>query len=128
MTATLQLSPDKFKELFPHASTSTIEANSRPQIQDTEQSEQTSALVFGDEGKTPRPGCPLIGFTLFRVHLLDWEAKYSSVKDLLDGLRYAGLVCGDREEEIDPQSYVRQVKVAHYRDERTEILIQWPEE
>ncbi len=95
--------------------------NHQRQIQDSEQCEQTAAL--GGEGKREASGarCPLIGFTLYRVKLLDWEAKYSSVKDLLDGCIHAGLLDGDREDQIDPKSFVIQKKIDHYEEERTVI-------
>ncbi len=139
------------KDVFPRCSRSFLEANqqndvqvnverSRAQrwpdeefdyetddcceIQNPEQCEQTTALGVENEGKAPGARCPLIGFTLYRVKLLDWEAKYSSVKDLLDGCVAAGLLDGDREDQIDPNSYVRQVKVKSYAEERTEIMIE----
>ncbi len=103
------------------------EANHQRKIQDSEQCEQTSALGSESEGKASGARRPLIGFTLYRVKLLDWEAKYSSVKDLLDGCVAAGLLDGDREDQIDPKSFVIQKKVAHYSEERTEISIEFPE-
>ncbi len=111
---TVNLTPKKAKH----------EANHQRKIQDSEQREQTPAL--GSEGKGEASGarCPLIGFTLYRVKLLDWEAKYSSVKDLLDGCVSAGLLDGDREDQIHPNSYVRQVKVKSYAEERTVIEIE----
>ncbi len=97
------------------------EANHQREIPNTKQCEQAPAL--GSEAKRKAPGarCPIVGFTLYRVKLLDWEAKYSSVKDLLDGLCYAGLVDGDREDQIDPKSYVIQKKVRSYAEEKTVI-------
>ncbi len=93
------------------------------QIPDSEQREQTSALDSEDEREAPRPKRPIVGFTLCRVRLLDWEAKWSSIKDLLDGLQKSGLISGDREDQIDPRSFVVQEKVAHYSEERTVIEI-----
>ncbi len=100
------------------------EANHQRKIQDSEQCEQTPALGGEGEGEASGARCPLIGFTLYRVKLLDWEAKYSSVKDLLDGCVAAGILDGDREDQIDPKSYVRQVKVKSYAEERTVIEIE----
>ncbi len=93
------------------------------EIPNSEQCEQTPALGSEGEGKASGARRPLIGFTLYRVKLLDWEAKYSSVKDLLDGCVTAGLLDGDREDQIDPKSYVRQVKVKSYAEEKTVIII-----
>ncbi len=97
------------------------ETNDIGQIPHAEQLEQAPAL--GSEGEREASGArrPLIGFTLYRVKLLDWEAKYSSVKDLLDGCVAAGLLDGDREDQIDPKSFVIQKKVDHYAHECTVI-------
>ena len=100
------------------------ETNHQRKIQDSEQCEQKAALGSGSEGEASCPRRPLVGFTLFRVKLLDWEAKYSSVKDLLDGLRYAGLIRGDKEGEI--RLDVRQEKVRTRKEETTEIEVEIP--
>jgi len=63
-------------------------------------------------------------FTLRRVRLLDPCAKYGSCKALIDGLRFAGLIRNDREEDITLE--VSQVKVAHFKDETTEIILEYP--
>ncbi len=94
------------------------------QIPNAEQREQAPTLGSESEGKASGAKRPVVGFTLFRVKLLDWEARYSSVKDLLDGLRHAGLISGDREDQIDPKSFVIQKKVSHYSDEKTLIEIE----
>lgn len=66
-------------------------------------------------------GCPHVCFTLCRVRLLDVDAKYHSVKDLLDGLAIAGVIRGDREGEVTLE--VNQVKVGKYKDEKTLIEV-----
>ncbi len=106
------------------AATALYETDNHRKIQDSKQCQQSEALGCESERKASRPRCPLVGFTLYRVKLLDWEAKHSSVKDLLDGLRYAGLVDGDREDQIDPKSYVIQKQVLHYAEEKTVIEIE----
>ena len=63
-------------------------------------------------------------FTLSRVRLLDADAKWGSVKDVLDGLQYAGLIRGDREDQIELE--VRQVKVSSFKSETTEVEIIYP--
>lgn len=85
---------------------------------------QTGALGKNNAVKTPLSRRPLVRFILCRVQLLDADAKWGSVKDLLDGLQYAGLIHGDREDQI--RLKVEQQKVAHYDEEETIIEIEYP--
>lgn len=120
---------DQIKARFPNASKSFIEANCTredgdkacAQIQDSKSAQREKALGSGSEGKAQGAGCPLVRFTLCRVQLLDVDSKYGSVADLLDGLQYAGLVCGDREGQIILE--VNQEKVKLKSDECTIIEI-----
>ncbi len=112
------------KTMFPRGSKTFYEINDQREVSNSEQCQQTPALGSEGEREASRPKRPVIGFTLYRVKLLDWEAKYSSVKDLLDGCVAAGLLDGDREDQIDPKSYVRQVKVKSYAEERTVIEVE----
>lgn len=126
----LQMNPHQLKRLFPDASASVLAANAHDygkdhadsQLPDAEQRERATPLARRDEGEAQGAGCPLVRFTLYRVKLLDVDAKYSSVKDLLDGLQHAGLIRGDKEGEINLE--VRQTKVASYAEERTVIEIE----
>ena len=95
-----------------------------PEIPHAEQRQRTPRLVSCNEAKKGGASCPLVRFTLRRVKLLDVDAKYGSIKDLLDGLHHAGLVDGDKEGQVRLE--VDQVKVAHYADETTEIEIVIP--
>jgi hypothetical protein len=85
--------------------------------------ERPQALAGSGEGEARGSGCPVVRFTLRRVQLLDVDAKYASVKDLLDGLRFSGLIRGDKEGEVDLQ--VHQEKVPHYAEESTTIEIDY---
>ena len=67
--------------------------------------------------------CPVVRFRLCRVKLLDVDAKYASVKDLLDGLTAAGCIHGDKEGQIRLE--VEQIKVSSYTSECTEIEIEY---
>lgn len=67
---------------------------------------------------------PHVSFTLFRVSLLDIDAQWGSVKDLLDGLQIAGIIPGDRVGQIT--LHVEQEKVKRRSEERTEIQITIP--
>lgn len=96
-----------------------------PGLPDAEPPQQARALDCHDARKTPGAGCPLVSFTLCRVRLLDVDAKWGSVKDLLDGLQYAGLIHGDKEGQV--RLAVWQEKVASFKDEKTVIEIEWDE-
>lgn len=100
------------------------ENRSLTQISDSEPEQQTAALVGDDARKAQGTRCPVVRFTLFRNRLLDTDAKYGSVKDLLDSLQYAGLIHGDREDQITLE--VLQQKIQHRKDERTMIEIIYP--
>lgn len=93
----------------------------KPSISHTEQLERPQELARSDAGKAQGAGCPTVVFTLHRVQLLDVDAKFGSVKDLLDGLQYAGLIPGDKEGQIDLK--VEQVKVKHRKEEQTVVEI-----
>lgn len=119
----------QLKEKFPHASESFLRRNSdedktRSAVSHTEQCERTQTLALGHGRETSGAKLPHVCFTLCRHQLLDIDAKYSSVKDLLDGCRYAGLIRGDKEGEITLE--VNQEKVAHSDQEITIIEIDYP--
>lgn len=92
-----------------------------PQIPHTEPCERTPPLAGSERGEASGAGCPLVRFTLRRVKLLDVDAKYASVKDLLDGLAHAGIIHGDKEGQIRLE--VEQVRVGHYEEETTVIEV-----
>lgn len=94
------------------------------QIPHTESQQRPEKLVCSGEGKTQGAGRVALVFTLRRVRLLDPCAKYGSCKALIDGLRYAGILYDDREEDITLE--VNQEKVAHFKDEQTIIRITCP--
>lgn len=69
--------------------------------------------------------CPCritVRITSFRRRLLDPDNLVGGAKYLVDGLRYAGLIPGDRPDQIELQ--VRQVKVSNETEEKTEIELQ----
>jgi hypothetical protein len=98
--------------------------HTHPQIPNAESKQRARPLEQSDEGKASGTGRPRVCFSLLRTRLLDTDAKYGSVKDVLDGLAYAGLIPGDREDQITLE--VQQVKVAHRKDESTVIQITYP--
>jgi hypothetical protein len=84
-------------------------------LPDAKQCERPQALAAGGEGEAPRPGLRHCRFTLRRQKLLDVDAKYASVKDLLDCLTIAGIIRGDKEGEITLE--VNQEKVVKASEE-----------
>lgn len=112
-------------ERKPALSQPSYEHNStRAKIPNAAPDERPPALDGHHAGKAQGPRLPHVRFVLRRVRLLDIDAKYTSVKDLLDGLSKAGLVDGDQEDQITLE--VRQEKVRKFRDEETVIEIETP--
>ena len=87
----------------------------------TKPAQPAPALGATDEGKAQSARRPHVCFTLCRVKLLDWDAKYGVLKDLLDGLVIANLLPGDREDQITGEC--KQVRVSSYKNEKTIIEI-----
>ena len=94
------------------------------QLPDAKSLKRPAALAGGNEAQARSAGRIALRFTLRRVRLLDPCAKYGSCKALIDGLRYAGILHNDREEDITLE--VQQEKVAHYNEEKTLIRIDIP--
>jgi hypothetical protein len=94
------------------------------QISDSKPFKRQAPLEVDCEAQTPGSERIALRFTLRRVRLLDPCAKYGSCKALIDGLRYAGILHNDREEDITLE--VAQKKVAHFKDEETLIEIYIP--
>ena len=117
---------NEIKRRFPNASPAFIRANLDPDaaVSHAESCERPQALASGDEGEAPRPGLRHCCFTLRRKKLLDVDAKYASVKDLLDCLTIAGIIRGDKEGEITLE--VNQQKVGKGECEQTIIEVTNP--
>lgn len=130
------MNPRDILTRFPNASKSVLAANSgdygKPHennsnpagLPDTEPAQQARALDKYDAREAQGPRRHHVCFTLHRVRLLDVDAKWGSTKDCLDFLATCGLIPGDREDQITLE--VRQVKVDHYRDEKTLIEVETP--
>lgn len=95
-----------------------------PEVPDAKPAQRSEALAGDGEGKAPGTGRPLVCFILRRVRLLDTDAKWGSIKDLLDGLAIARLIPGDREGQI--RLHVEQEAVPHFKEEETLIRITYP--
>jgi hypothetical protein len=111
-----------FREANPHLYAAA--PSDRREIPHPEPREFPSALETDDAGEARGTGRPFVCFTLRRVQLLDVDAKYASLKHLLDGCVTAGLLPGDREGEITLGC--QQEKVGSYAEEETVIDIVYP--
>jgi hypothetical protein len=101
------------------------EANSHTPVSNTSTKRHEAKQPLGSkQGKVSGFRMPHVRFLLRRVRLLDVDAKYASVKDLLDGLQIAGCISGDKEGQITLQ--VDQEKVGSYVEEKTVIEIDDP--
>lgn len=98
--------------------------NNRPVPDPKPECNEAPKLAGSVPGKEKGVGRVTVRFTGFRVQPLDPDNFAGSVKDLLDGLRHAGLIHGDEYWRIRLET--DQVKVGHYADERTEIEIIQP--
>jgi hypothetical protein len=98
------------------------QTRSRTKLPDAQPCERETPLACNSPREAQGAGCPFVRFTLLRVSLLDVDAKYASVKDLLDGLQRAQLIHGDKEGQVRLE--VEQVKVSHYHEEKTIIEIE----
>ena len=111
------------KSLFPHASKSTLALN--PELQSpVPERDETETLGGAIPRETQSLQRVIVRFIGYRVRPLDPDNFAGGTKDLLDGLRHAGLISGDEPWRIDFQT--RQEKVAHRSEERTVIELEYP--
>lgn len=85
------------------------------------QRHETPTLDATGEGKEKGIHRATVRFTGYRVRPLDPDNFAGSVKDLLDGLRHAGLIIGDEPWRIILET--QQVKVGSFKEEKTVIEI-----
>lgn len=106
------------------------EDNPDSQLPNSQQHQRPVKLVGDSEGEAQGPGCipgsagdsrPHVRITLHRVNLLDTDAKWASVKDVLDCCWRSSLIHGDREDEITLE--VSQEKAARFKEEKTVVEI-----
>lgn len=93
----------------------------RPLPNTVAQRDQTPALDGAVPGEAQGVGRTRIRFTGYRVRPLDPDNFAGSIKDLLDGLRHAGLIPGDEPWRIILET--EQVRVGGFAAECTEIEI-----
>jgi hypothetical protein len=94
------------------------------QVSATEPPQPTPPLARDREGKAQGAGCPAVRFTLRKCRPFDVDGKYTAIKDLLDGLQYAGLIRGDKEGEVSLEVVQETVKTK--AEEETLITITYP--
>jgi hypothetical protein len=110
-------------KLFVRASRSFIKAN--PEIfAPKPQRPARTPLVNPASGKTQSGNRYCVSFTIFRIRPLDEDNAFGSVKSCVDLLVGSGLLPSDSPETLKIE--VEQAKVAHRKDQRTEITITWP--
>lgn len=91
-----------------------------PELQSAKpQCDQAPALGATVQGKAQGDNRVVVRFIGYRVRLLDPDNFAGGCKDILDGLRHAGLIPGDEPDKII--FVTEQCKVAHRNEERTEI-------
>jgi hypothetical protein len=88
------------------------------------QQDQAPALVRPVPRKEKGAERTTVRFIGYRVQPIDPDNFAGSVKDLLDGLRHAGIISGDESWRIRLET--EQEKVGRYADERTVIEVIYP--
>jgi hypothetical protein len=114
---------DEFGKLFSRASRSFIKANPQLFASQPEPAPRT-ALVDPTQGKKEGGNRYVVRFGIFRVRPLDEDNAFGSVKSCVDLLVGSGILPSDSPETLKIE--VGQQKVAHRKDQRTEITITWP--
>lgn len=114
---------DEFGKLFSRSSRSFAKAN--PQLFAAQpESSLRNESVAKAEGKKEGAGRVVVSIKSFRCRLLDTDNLCP--KYVIDALRYAGAIHDDRPEDIILTT--AQEKVAHRKEQRTEITLIWPRE
>jgi hypothetical protein len=121
------MTKNEYQELLKRGSSSFKRANQTdsPVPNPKPEPHQKAALERATARETPGLERPVIRFTGFRVRPCDPDNFAASCKDLLDGLRHAGLIPGDEPWKIVFQT--QQFKVRSVSQEKTEIEIIYPD-
>lgn len=114
---------DEFGKLFARASRSFLKANPALFAAESERPSRAALerTVEGTQSSHPRI---ILRYRLCRCRSLDPDNAYAATKTLTDIVVGAGLIPGDDAAKIRLE--VEQEKVAHRKDQRTEITIIWP--
>ena len=115
-------SPYKALQAILGAGNGTYEDHTDPELQGSKlKRHKTPALGSAISGKTGSLQRISVRFTGYRTRPLDPDNFAGGCKDLLDGLRHAGLIPGDEPWKIIFET--EQIKVAHRCEEKTVIEI-----
>jgi hypothetical protein len=111
--------------LFPRASRSFLKANEIKNLREVpnpeSQPDKAPALDAADAREKKSIRRVTVRFIGYRVRPLDPDNFAGSCKDLLDGLRHAGILLGDEPWRVIFET--AQEKVASFKEERTLIEI-----
>lgn len=99
-----------FRRLFPNASEATVKANCEV-LPTRSEPRQVAALDSPSAGTKESISRALVRFTCMRRRRIDPDALAFSIKNLLDGLRYARIIKDDSEKHIDLQVTQELVKI-----------------
>lgn len=88
--------------------------------------DKKAAFPSTSEGEAPSVRRIVIRITGYRVNPLDPDNFAGSCKDIIDGLKHAGLIYGDEWDKIKFEPDQR--RVPHFRQEKTVVEIIYPEE
>ena len=115
--------PDKVSESFKRLNPKIYAKNNAQSIVPHAESKCDKAPALGGTIQGEKESIPstTVRFTGYRVRRLDPDNFAGGCKDLLDGLRHAGLIKGDEWWRITLET--RQVKVDHFEDEYTIIEV-----
>lgn len=120
------MKPERLKQIFPHASKSTIEINADTSLQDTEPKRALrDGPLAASEGKGACAGRTILCYTSYRQRLLDPDNLAGGTKFLTDALRYSGAIRDDTENQVDLR--FAQKKVAHKKEQKTLIELTYEE-
>lgn len=117
-----EIDKQRIQTLFPRASKSFIEINSELQNSKLER-DKAAALDIATKRKKESVLRVKVSFIGYRCRPLDPDNFAGGCKDLLDGLRHAGLIPDDRPEDIIFET--TQQKVYHRGEERTQIMLEY---
>ena len=120
------MSPDELKRKFPNASRSFIQINAPRLCAADAKSTEGGALVGISEGDAPRRLCPagraICRITVYACRPADADGYH--VKELIDLLVSASVLDGDSWDKL--AITITSEKVHKAKEERTEIVIEWP--
>ena len=90
-------------------------------LPDSKSCEREETLEADSQGEAQGAGLPHCCFTLIRKKLLDVDAKYASVKDLLDCLTISKCIRGDKEGQISLEVQQRKCEKGEQEKEGRKI-------